>query len=239
MTVPSPLGTPELAEVPDVPGSRGPVLLSRFPQGHRAISTAVLGGGIGNANWWINVQVDRDYRRGDPLEHLRTVAARLALTGAGVGMLTAARIDRWTTADDSGVSTVATVGLGLPVLAASADDIDWTAAPGTINLLILVPAPLSDAALVNAVVTATEAKTQALLEAAVPGTGTSSDAVCIVCPVPEDSSRGAVEEYGGPRSRWGSRLARSVHSAVAAGTADWIARHPPGDDNRRWGILSG
>lgn len=245
-------GAPEVVGVSGIAGGRGPVLLCRLSAGSRAISTAVLGGGIGPVRWWINVQVDRNYARADPAVHLREVAERLESAGRlasvgqvesagpGVGMLTAARVDRWTAADDGGVHTVATVGLGLPAFAAAAEEIDWSAGPGTINLLVRVPVPLSDAALVNAVITATEAKTQALLEAGIPGTGTSSDALCIVCPEPvgpvgehgvEDYG---VEDYGGPRSRWGSKLARSVHRAVAAGTADWIDRHPPEDGRRRW-----
>ena len=80
-----------------------------------------------------------------------------------------------------------------------------------------VPAPLADAALVNAVVTATEAKAQALLEAGVPGTGTASDAIVVCCPP------GGTEAYGGPRSAWGARLARAVHGAVPPG----VERHGP------------
>jgi adenosylcobinamide hydrolase len=90
---------------------------------------------------------------------------------------------------------------------------------GTINVLAVVPAALSDGALVNAVVTATEAKAQALAEAGVRATGTASDAICVACPVGEG------DPFGGPRSIWGSRLARAVRAAVAAGTADWQRRH--------------
>ncbi len=94
----------------------------------------------------------------------------------------------------------------------------------------MVPVPLSDAALVNAVLTATEAKTQALFEAGVPGTGTASDSICVACPEPAPGTPG--EPFGGPRSPWGSRLARAVHAAVAAGTADWVGQHP--DAHRHW-----
>jgi len=87
----------------------------------------------------------------------------------------------------------------------------WT--PGTINLVCWVPAPLCDAALVNAVVTATEAKTQALLDAGMRATGTASDAVVVCTP------RSGIEPYCGPRSTWGARLARAVYAAVADGTA--------------------
>jgi adenosylcobinamide amidohydrolase len=74
-----------------------------------------------------------------------------------------------------------------------------------------VPAPLDDAALVNALSTATEAKAQALFDAGIKGTGTASDAVAVCCPT------GGGERYGGPRSAWGSRLARAVHAAVLTG----------------------
>ena len=76
----------------------------------------------------------------------------------------------------------------------------------------------------NALVTATEAKAQALLDAGVPGTGTASDAVAICCPP------GGTEPYGGPRSEWGSRLARAVHGAVAAGTTRFLASVADGSE---------
>ena len=83
---------------------------------------------------------------------------------------------------------------------------------GTINVVAVLPARLSDAALVNAIATATEAKAQALFELGVAGTGTATDAVCIATP-----ADGRAETFGGPRSRWGSRLARAVRDAVRLG----------------------
>ncbi|MFI0481474.1 adenosylcobinamide amidohydrolase [Actinomadura sp. 9N215] len=92
-------------------------------------------------------------------------------------------------------------------------------APGTVNIVVAVPVPLSDAALVNAVVTATEAKTQALLEAGYPCTGTASDAICVAA----TTAGGPREPFAGPRSAWGSRIARAVHAAVHAGALDYAA----------------
>jgi adenosylcobinamide hydrolase len=209
-------------------GRPWPVLTWRPPPGTRMISTAVLGGGLGPRDWWLNTQVPRDYRRTDPERHLAEIAAGLGLSGPGVGLLTAADVRHATAGADGGVRVVATVGLGLPVpAAASVERIAREGGPapaaafgpGTINVLVVLPVPLRDAALVNLVVTATEAKTQALVEAGVPGTGTSSDAVCVACP---DGPGG--EPFGGPRSVWGARAARAVHRAVSAGTADWQAR---------------
>ena len=48
---------------------------------------------------------------------------------------------------------------------ADAGAADQTRAQGTVNIFVSVPVPLTDAALVNAVITATEAKTQAVLDA--------------------------------------------------------------------------
>jgi adenosylcobinamide amidohydrolase len=227
----------------------------------RSVSSGLVGGGLGQRSWWLNAQVDKEYFHPDPVVHCAEIAAQLGLCPAlspdsgfpgpdggltgrddGVAMLTAADVNRWTSGSDGGVEVVATVGLGLPVPAAASLEQQQREAyrPGTINILVVVPVPLGDAALVNAVVTATEAKTQALVDAGVPGTGTSSDAICIVCPAPPEApflggqDYAEVEAYGGPRSTWGSRLARAVHAAVAQGTRDWIERHPIGDPHRAW-----
>jgi adenosylcobinamide amidohydrolase len=90
------------------------------------------------------------------------------------------------------------------------------ATPGTINIIVAVPVAMSDAALVNAVMTVTEAKTQALVEAGYECTGTASDAVCVAV-----RSDGPEEPFGGPRSTWGARIARAIHQAVLVGAHTW------------------
>ncbi|MBE1486486.1 adenosylcobinamide amidohydrolase [Plantactinospora soyae] len=85
---------------------------------------------------------------------------------------------------------------------------------GTVNIVALLPVRLSDAALVNAVATVTEAKAQALRELGLPATGTATDAVTLLCP-PD----GPAAPYGGPRSRWGAPLARAACRAVRIGGA--------------------
>lgn len=231
----SPAARSLVREWTDDDGTIRPVVVTRWDDGWRAISSALVGGGIGPCAWWVNAQVSKDYDRPDPVAHALAIARGLGCTGDGVAMLTAADVRQVALGEDGGVEVVATVGLGLPVPAAASPSgiAAETYVPGTINVLVLVPVALSDAALVNAVVTATEAKTQALVEAGVPGTGTSSDALCIACPA-EPLRGSGFEPYGGPRSTWGERLARAVHAAVADGTAGWLQRHPPGDPHRRW-----
>jgi len=194
------------------------VLIWRLPSPMRVIASAPHGGGLGPRRWVVNAQVPGSYGRRDPDHHLARLAVSLGLPGRGVGMLTAADVRRYATADDGGVSVTATVGLGHPALAAAPDGAGPVDLVGTINVLALVPERMSDAALVNAVATATEAKSQALRDLGHDATGTATDAVCIACP-----DQGRPHAFGGPRSVWGARLARAVHGAVLAGGFGGVA----------------
>jgi adenosylcobinamide hydrolase len=181
-----------------------------------AISSAPLGGGLGLRKWVLNAQVPHDFDGAVPAQYLAELAAGAGLTGSGIGMMTAVDVRTASVVRQEGVAVDATVGVTGPQWAA-ADDETFDAgflAPtvGTINIVITLPERLSDAALVNAVSTATEAKSQALWEAGVGGTGTATDAICVLCP-PD----GTGHAYGGPRSLWGARLARAVHRAVLVG----------------------
>lgn len=197
-----------------------PVLVWRFAEPLLTIASGPLGGGLGVRHWVVNATVPMSYDRDDPDVHLAGIAAGLGLPeGPGVGLLTGVDVGRYVEAADGGVAVTATVGLGAPVWAAApAGHLRGAGdrAPGTINIVAHVPVRLSDAALVNAVATIAEAKAQALWELAVPATGTCTDATTLSCRVD-----GPAEPYGGPRSTWGGRLARAVHSAVLAGGVAW------------------
>lgn len=215
-------------------GQAWPVLVWRSGTALRTISSAPSGGGLGHRSWVLNAQVPLSYARCDPEVHIEELAVSLGLVGHGVGMLTAACLDdvQYATdgtvaagldddADDGAeVQVAATVGLAVPTWAAEATvpgarttTVDHA---GTINIVAFVPQRLGDAALVNAVGTVTEAKTQALLKAGVEATGTATDTICICCP-----EQGTLSAFGGPRSPWGACLARAVHTAVLAGARSW------------------
>jgi adenosylcobinamide amidohydrolase len=251
----------------DEDGAVPPLLCWRAHQPVRAVSSAPLGGGLGERHWVVNATVSMSYRRLDPAVHLSELAARLGLSGPGVGLLTGVDVAEVVHRAEAGVRIWATVGLGTPVLAAEPGgpvagaeresggpvagaerrartplqavrtDVEGpgfgtdaegpvpadaggpgSAAEGpghhvgTVNVVAWVPVRLSDAALVNAIATATEAKVQAIRELALPGTGTPTDAVTVLCPCD-----GPVVPYGGPRSEWGAPLARAVHAALLAG----------------------
>jgi adenosylcobinamide amidohydrolase len=218
----------------DEDGLRLPMALWRPGPGYRMISSGILGGGLGPREWVLNAQVASGYTRTDPAAHLRELASGLGLSGPGIGLLTAAQVTDVVQREDGGVHAAATVGLSVPTWAAvptlrpagpddelAPVDRDVRSRPGTINVIVVVPVPLADAAFVNAVVTATEAKAQAVLDAGFAGTGTATDAICIAAPAEPGSP--PAEEFTGPRSLWGASIARAVHAAVRDGAVGYAA----------------
>ncbi len=220
------------------PAAERGVLLWRWPVAVTALSSAPVGGGLCRPGWVINIGVDSGYERTDLAGHAAEVAASLGLAGQGVALFTAAPVARFRRCADDGVAVHGTVGVSHPTWAAGeqpgsaarpttrspavpvvpsagAESVRTAGSPpaGTINLVIQMPVALAGGAAVNAVITATEAKTQALIEAGIDGTGTATDAVVVVWP----SSGAPVERFAGPRSPWGRRIARCVHEAVRAG----------------------
>ncbi|MFF4474649.1 adenosylcobinamide amidohydrolase [Streptomyces sp. NPDC001599] len=204
-------------------GERLHALLWRPGPGWRMVSSAVLGGGTGERAWVLNAQVAHGYRRTDPARHLADLARAAGARGPGVGLMTAADVSAHGRARDGGAEAVATAGVSVRGWAAAPEEgATGAAPPGTINIVAALPVALSDAALVNAVMTATEAKVQALLDAGLDCSGTPTDAVCVAARAPGGDA--AVHAFAGPRSEWGARLARAVHRAVRAALP--AAGHP-------------
>ena len=202
----------EPCRVPAAAGHRG-ALVWRGGAPFWGLSAGAGGGGLSQIDWALNIGVASDYGRTDLVEHAGEVAAELDLSGAGVAMFTAVDLSRSFSADCEGVLVDATVGISHPTWAAdSAQGTATSSVPGTINLVVRMPVALDPGAAVNAVITVTEAKAQALGDRGVPGTGTATDAVTVTWP-----SGGAPERFAGPRSQWGSRLGQAVYRAVWSG----------------------
>ena len=195
------------------------MLVWRFPAPVRCVASTVLGGGLADRSWVTNATVSLGYCEPDPAAHAAAIAASCGLpAGQGAALLTGVDVRSMVVALDEGVEVVATVGLGAITMAAAPAGASEEWRPGTVNVVAWVPEAVADAALVNLVATITEAKVQAFGDAGVPATGTATDAVVVCCPcvapVDDDDHR-----YGGPRSTWGSRLARAAHAAIVAGIA--------------------
>jgi adenosylcobinamide hydrolase len=190
-----------------------------------AVSSAVVGGGLGEARAIVNLHVPKNVTL-DDLEHrLAAFVARRGVPSPWVGLLTAAWTEEAQVAEatEHGITALAvvTVGLSNRVAAGVAPRATWT--PSTINAIVVVDAAPEPAALVNAVMTVTEVKTALLVAAGIrcedgtPASGTSTDAVVVAA-----TGRGPRCRFGGPVSEFGSVVARVARSALGAGVVRWL-----------------
>ena len=198
------------------------------------LSSAMLGGGLARTRDIVNMHVDDVPPEACPEDELRAFAAGLGVAPDFVGMMTAAETQHAQLAATSGdgliVAAAVSMGLSNRICAGLTPPAD--ASPGTINVIVLVDADLSPAGMVNAIITATEAKGLVLRDYDVrtpdglPAGGTSTDSVTVAC-----TGRGAGLDYAGPATPVGWLIARAVRQAMEAICAGKIAR----DGGRRIG----
>ena len=196
------------------------VLCSQQPL--RMLSSAVVGGGFQRARYIVNRHVHKDYCHPHPAVDLQAFARSQGIAEAFVGLMTAVSMQktRAITLYDAALTLTVVVTAGLSNPAAPGYSPPVAALPGTINLILLLDAHLASAAMVNAVMTATEVKAQVLLERDVrtpdgyAATGTSTDAVVVAC-----TERGEVLPYAGPVTTVGWLIGRGVRTALAAALA--------------------
>ncbi len=195
----------------------------------RALSSAVVGGGLAPARAIVNLHVPKDDPCADPGAMVAAFARRAGIPEPWVGLLTSAWTEEATLAEASGAGfaavAVTTVGLSNRIAAGRSAARGW--APSTINTVVVVEADPEPAALVNAVITVTEVKALVLMEGGIrdgdgsPATGTSTDAVVIAA-----TGRGPRARFAGPASELGWVIARATRQALGAGIRRWTERNP-------------
>src|SRR5207237_10008310 len=124
----------------------------------------------------------------------------------------------------AGTSAMAVVTVGLSNRVAAGRDPRPRAAreAGTINVIVVVDADPAPPALLNAMLTVTEAKALALFEAGIvcddgaPATGTSTDAVVVAA-----TRGGTPHEFGGPATELGWCVRRAAPAALAPAIPRW------------------
>ena len=188
------------------------------------LSSAVAGGELGRARHLLNVRVPDDYQCGDPLADLRATALAFRIEEPYVGLLTAVPMERAQIAveyeETTNVAAVVTLGIGHTTAAGVTAAAATRNPRGTINIILVIDGRLPPAARVNAVITATEAKSLALIEAGIrgphggPASGTGTDAIIVA-----STERGTVHEYAGPISPLGALIGRTVRRCVQSGLA--------------------
>ncbi len=191
-------------------------------------SSAVVGGGLGRASAIVNLHVPKNFRGEHADRVLEAFVARRSIPAPWVGLLTGAWTEKAEVATETidGITAVAivTVGLSNPASAGRTAVAAWL--PSTINTILVVDAAATAAALVNLVMTVTEAKVMVVAEAGVrtldgdPASGTSTDAIVIAA-----TGRGRRCEFGGPVSDLGWAAARAARAALSQGVDRWMREH--------------
>jgi iron complex transport system ATP-binding protein len=184
----------------------------------RALSSGVVGGGFQKTRHILNLHVDKDYAGSNPALDLKKFARGINIREKFIGMMTAATISNtkpvFLTEHGLTVCAIVTVGLGNSTCAGITPPFLPNSA-GTINTIIILDARLSRSAMVNAVITASEAKTAALqalnkqTKDGDPATGTSTDSVVIAT-----TDRGELFKYAGSVSLPGWLIARAAREAT-------------------------
>lgn len=170
----------------------------------RAASTGISGG-IRSVSTLINHTVSAGRSHEDPKKELEFVAAGAGISHDFFGLLTAVPVQHCCVLQYDSVTAFITAGIRRepPINA------------GTINIIVCSNEGLGDAALLETIMVATEAKAEALLEMGLLLTGTPTDAVIAGC-------------EGSVKHRHAGRLTdtgRRVRETVLRGIPQAIRRH--------------
>lgn len=205
-------------------------LLLESPLSMDGIGSSVFGGGMGKLSQMVNIYVDQFYYCEDPV---RDIELLLEQWGYGAvetaGLLTAVQLRHTSVMEEkteaysvfccvtAGVSNAARAGVKRTTFSAA-----WT--PGTINMMLVIDGRMTPAAMVNAVITATEAKAAALSDLGVldaengfVATGTTTDAVVLA--VSQRPDWELVHSYAGTATDLGGTIGRLVYAAVGESLA--------------------
>ena len=155
-----------------------------------ALSSAMIGGGFGKTQTIVNAHVHKNLDLSNPAKHLQDRVRAVGITGDFVGLMTAVFLDtvQVCTKTEDGVTVTAVVTAGIGNATRPGLSYVGPRKTGTINTILLIDGNMEPSAMVNAVITATEAKADVMKELAIPthdgqgiATGTSSDAIVIAC----------------------------------------------------------
>jgi iron complex transport system ATP-binding protein len=187
----------------------------------RVISNGVIGEGLDWAQHFCNFHVSQDYVCSNPQADLRRWLEHANIPPEkAVGMMTA--IDLKDAAlvtgqrEDISFFVVATAGVGHAVDIVHHSSVADRRQVGTINTMVFIDAHLTDGALVNAVMSATEAKAKTLADLCIYdretetlATGTPTDSLLIAA-----TQRGTPTPYAGSKTAIGRGIGQFVSQAI-------------------------
>jgi len=185
----------------------------------KTMSSAVLNGGLRDANAIINCQVPKDYDHIDPQGYLKSITRKAGLSPEQVvGLMTAVNVSNVAvvTQQYHGLTVSAIVTAGLSNAAKAGDPALPVLKTGTINIIIVIDGNLTEGCMVDAVKTVTEAKSMALRELDIRSlisselaSGTTTDAIVVAC-----TNRGKPIDHAGTATKLGEMIGISTIKAV-------------------------
>ena len=176
----------------------------------RAASTGI-DGGLKNITTILNHTVPKDFSHDKPGEVIKNILGQKGYGTDSFGLLTAVRMQHLCILQYDYITVFVTAGVSNP----NPDP----AKPHTINIIVTSDESMSDAAILETIMTATEAKAHALRDLERDFTGTTSDAVVVAAvlesePKPKHVYAGTLTDAG-----------RRVYTAVRKGVAASLDRH--------------
>jgi len=182
----------------------------------RLASCAPIGGGVRDAPGIVNVGVPNDFAPCDLGELARRRLVDAHLPPECAVMFTAARIENAVLSQRGDVVCAITAGLSNAASIGHTPPCDTL---GTINIIVLIDGVLTDACLINAVLSATEAKCAAVMDLGVlvegeKATGTTTDCVAV-----GSTQRGSHHQYAGSGTVLGHTIGGLVRKGVRRAVA--------------------
>ncbi|MHA0857157.1 adenosylcobinamide amidohydrolase [Paenibacillus sp. CMAA1364] len=189
-----------------------------------SMSSAIYGGGIGTIDRVANIYVDRFYNCANPEEDVAKLFSDWGYaTETTAALLTAVQLQHVAVLEekdkDASVFCCTTAGVSNGARAGSKRTTFPAYQPGTINIILMIDALMTQAAMVNAIMTAVEAKTAALADMGIPdaengliATGTTTDS--IVLGVSQSTTYPIEHRYCGTATDLGSAIGRVVYGTV-------------------------
>ena len=174
----------------------------------RAASTGI-DGGLKNITTIHNHTVPKDFSHDKPGEVIKKILGRKGYGTDSFGLLTAVRMQHLCILQYDYITVFVTAGVSNPN--------PNPAEPHTINIIVTSDESMSDAAILETIMTATEAKVHALRDLGHDFTGTTSDAVVVAAVVENDPKH----VYAGTFTEIGRR----VYTAVLKGVTASLDRH--------------
>lgn len=201
-----------------------------FEQPLRTISNGVNGEGLQWTRHFCNFHVNLDYNGSDPKGEMREWLKELDIPfEQAVGMMTAVVLKNaafeCNQSEHYSLFVMATAGVSNAMDITNVLQHEPSVSPGTINIMVFIDGHLTDGAMVNAVISATEAKSKALYDMNIRdprshtlATGTSTDSLLIAA-----TQQGEPTPYAGSGTEIGKLIGRTVYQAVQQALKNYLA----------------